>query len=158
MYHDLSFFPKNRSDTQLLNFLKLFKPFLLTPSFWNFEALFVSPNSLYIYSIFKQILPQTSDLLYAQKQTLKLYFLLLCTPPPPHKRSLLVSCSVSVVVIQSTVQHIANLQISPDFQAHQKKIWRGSIIGWLWSSSSSTELGTRTNMSAMVWYCVLLPW
>ena len=27
---------------------------------------------------------------------------------------------------------IANLQISPDFQAHQKKNLDGSIFGWLW--------------------------
>ena len=34
-------------------------------------------------------------------------------------------------------EEIANLQISPDFQAHQKKNLDGSIFGWLWSSWSS---------------------
>ena len=27
------------------------------------------------------------------------------------------------MLVQSTLKYIANLQISPDFQAHQKKIW-----------------------------------
>ena len=60
--------------------------------------------------------------------------------------------SKSVILETSSVisSHIANLQISPDFQAHQKK------SGWLYIwvvvvvvvvVACTRRLGTRTNMS-----------
>ena len=44
--------------------------------------------------------------------------------------------AIRYIICTCTVHHntIANLQIFPDFQAHQKKNLEGSIFGWLSSS------------------------
>ena len=47
------------------------------------------------------------------------------------------------------LQTIANLQISPDFQAHQKKIWMALYLSGCGGGRRRRprRLGTRTNMS-----------